>query len=142
VIRKEIAGYDQDNSMVRRLYLANVEAFVDPICVIPDIGSPDFVRYFEVLPRREWQTPFIKWVMAPIQEELDELKEEEGVTEYKIEVDYKAKGQAQRAKAAAKKKALKEVDSQHATKKVKRGKNKQKVACKEGTKTTGLYGTP
>ena len=122
VIRKEIASENEKGEITRQLYLADVEAFVDPICVVPDIGADDKLRYFEVLPRKQWSDVFIKWLMAPYKEEMDELKAEEGKKEYLQEIDYKAKAQAQRQRAAAKKGSN---QSQKAKKAKKKARKKQ-----------------
>ena len=45
----------------REFYLADVEAFADPCCMVPDIGGPEN-RYFVVKPRNLWSTLFTKWV--------------------------------------------------------------------------------
>ena len=51
-------GYIQQ----RRFYLADVEAFEAPACVIPDIGNEDILQYLWVRPRQEWAGLFIDWV--------------------------------------------------------------------------------
>ena len=102
VIRKEIDRVLEDDTIARKFYLAEVEAFVDPICVIPDIGCEDRISYFEVLPRDQWSDEFIKWLEAPKRAEMDEMKEDEGVKEYKTEVDYKAKAAKRKRQGATK----------------------------------------
>ena len=47
----------------RTFYLADTEAFLDPCCMIPDLGGPSN-RYFCVLPRNQWAQKFIEWVEA------------------------------------------------------------------------------
>ena len=54
--------------------MADVEAFLQPITVIPDIGSENKLRYFQVKARNEWAGTFIKWVEQP--HHLDEMDEE------------------------------------------------------------------
>ncbi len=49
----------------RRFYLADVEAFVAPVAVVPDVGSADGRRYFRVTARSEWSEQFIQWLEAP-----------------------------------------------------------------------------
>jgi hypothetical protein len=131
VIRKEIAWKNERGEMSRKFYLADVEAFVDPICVVPDIGAEDKVRYFEVLPRKKWSDVFIKWLMTPYKAEMDELKEEEGKEEYLQEIDYKAKAQAQRQRAAAKK-GGNQSQSKTTGKKGGKPKPKKKARKKQG----------
>ena len=62
--------------------------------------------------------------MAPYKQEMEELKEEEGKKEYLQEIDYKAKAQAQRLKAAAKKSGNQGQ----------KAKKKPKTAAKHGKK--------
>ena len=45
----------------RKFYLADVEAFADPCCIIPDIGGKPN-RYFVVKPRNQWSSLFVKWI--------------------------------------------------------------------------------
>ena len=57
----------------RQFYLADVEAFVDPVCVIPDVGNSDIMRYLMLKPRTDWAQLFIDWVRAdPDEDEMDE----------------------------------------------------------------------
>ena len=56
----------------RSFFLADTEAFLDPCCVIPDIGGPS-CRYFVVRPRNQWAERFEKWVNLP--HTLDEMEE-------------------------------------------------------------------
>ena len=74
-IRKDIE-LDADGCPVKRtFYLADTEAFVDPCCVIPDIGGPNN-RYFVVQPRNSWAELFLKWVDAPhTLDQMDPLDE-------------------------------------------------------------------
>jgi hypothetical protein len=125
VIRKEIDRVLEDDTIGRKFYLAEVEAFVDPICVILDIGCVDRISFFEVLPRDEWSDEFIKWLEAPKRAEMDEMKEDEGVKEYKTEVDYKAKAAKRKRRGATKEEP-------------KKAKKKKKNKHKE----TGPHGTP
>ena len=50
----------------RQFYLTDVEAFVEPICVVPDVGNDkeehSKTRYFHVQPRKVWAQNFTKWV--------------------------------------------------------------------------------
>jgi len=57
-------------------YLADVEAIVSTCCVIPDIGSEDKYRYFEVTPRMEWSKCFKAWLMDPYTHEKEEMEDE------------------------------------------------------------------
>ena len=68
-------------------YLADTEAFLDPCCMIHDIGGP-VNCYFLVKPRNEWAKEFIRWVEAkhsydvmenpnPVDSEDKEMADEE-----------------------------------------------------------------
>ena len=94
--RKEVKEF-KDGVFVRRFYLVDVDTFLDPICVVPDIGEKDKLRYFHVKARKEWANIFIEWL------EQDEkigrktremMEEEEGIDEYLLEVDRTARGKA------------------------------------------------
>ena len=64
-IEKELASVDtNNNNFSRRFYLADVEAIVDPIVVVPDIGSSNICKYFHVKGRKEWLDMFAKWLDA------------------------------------------------------------------------------
>ena len=64
----------EDGTMADRVfYLADVEAIVEPVCVVPDVGSDYIARYFRVTPRREWANLFINWVQQP--HNLDDMNE-------------------------------------------------------------------
>ena len=43
-------------------FFADVEAFVEPIVVVPDIEADADNVYFEVAPRREWAEDFETWL--------------------------------------------------------------------------------
>ncbi len=49
----------------RKFYLASVEAIIEPLCVVPDIGSVHLNRYFVVSPRRQWAEHFKNWLRQP-----------------------------------------------------------------------------
>ena len=50
----------------RRFWLADVDAIVDPMCVVPDIGCKgNRNRYFHVKPRSDWAELFIGWLEDP-----------------------------------------------------------------------------
>ena len=90
-MRKEIDLDDDGCPVKRTFYLADTNAFVEPCCVIPDVGGPNN-RYFVVQPRNSWADLFLKWVEAlhrfdemDILEDVDvdekviaKLEEEEG----------------------------------------------------------------
>ncbi len=85
------AVLDGDGKVAKRtFFLADTEAFLDPCCVIPDIGGPP-CRYFVVRPRNQWAERFEKWVNLPHRnDEMEELvtpKEESEPPEEKTGVD-------------------------------------------------------
>ena len=49
----------------RQFYLADVEAFLDAVAVVPDIGHANKLRYLQVKSRREWAEGFVQWVQEP-----------------------------------------------------------------------------
>ena len=56
----------EDGSIAeRQFYLADVESIVEVACVIPDIGSDNKCRYFQVTPREEWPIWFQQWLERP-----------------------------------------------------------------------------
>lgn len=60
-VLKQVELDDQGTMVDRTFYLADTEAFLDPACVIPDLGGPPN-RYFVVKPRNQWAAEFVKWV--------------------------------------------------------------------------------
>ena len=49
------------NHVKRKFYLADVEAFCGPCCVVPDIGGPRNA-FFKVKPRSQWKEEFVIWL--------------------------------------------------------------------------------
>jgi hypothetical protein len=73
---KEVGSIDQEGNIVeRRFYLADVEAIVDPLCVVPDIGVHKF-RYLQLKPRKQWAGLFADWLMRPHKDDKQEMREE------------------------------------------------------------------
>jgi hypothetical protein len=61
LLRKEI-DLNEDGSVAgKRFYLADIEAFADPCCTVPDIGGPPN-WYFVVKPKNQWPKEFIRQV--------------------------------------------------------------------------------
>lgn len=55
----------------RRFYLADVDAIVAPMCVVPDIGCHGRKnRYFQVQPRAKWSDLFVGWLEDPLEQEV------------------------------------------------------------------------
>lgn len=73
----DVKGLDRDGEVTgRRFYLANTDAFVEPCCVIPDIGGKSNA-YFEVKPRREWSNIFVQWLRDKHEHDVTEYSDEE-----------------------------------------------------------------
>ena len=72
---KEATRLNEDGTMAKRkFYLAEVEAFMEPVTVVPDMGHANKLRYLQVKPRKEWAAVFVEWLEAP--HKLDEMDEE------------------------------------------------------------------
>ena len=74
-IEKEIAELDEEGNLTRRLCLADVEAFVEPVAVVPDVGSPNKCKCFHVHQRKTWAANFEAWVRQP--HKLDVIDDED-----------------------------------------------------------------
>jgi hypothetical protein len=82
-LQKEIVVPDGEACFQRKFWLSDVEGFVSPLCVVPDINSVDIFRYFEVQPQRDWHKVFLDWLEAPtIEDDMNEMKLEEGWEQY------------------------------------------------------------
>jgi hypothetical protein len=53
---------DDGEVVDRRYYLVDVESFVGPMVVIPNIGATPKCKYFEMTPKAEWGEQFALWV--------------------------------------------------------------------------------
>ena len=62
----------------RQFYLADCEAFLEPVTVIPDIGHANKQRYLQVVARNKWATSFEEWLVDPhnLDDMSDEVKED------------------------------------------------------------------
>jgi hypothetical protein len=58
---------------VRKYYLVDVEAFKDPIVVIPNIGAQPKCKYLLMTPRSQWSEQFIGWLRNPHGEDRQEM---------------------------------------------------------------------
>ena len=64
---KEVGGFTRGNVSHLKFYLVDVEAFVKPVCVVPDIGgAPN--AYFLLKDRAEWKTDFEEWLECDYEE--------------------------------------------------------------------------
>jgi hypothetical protein len=64
-ITKEIGGLTNNAVSQLKFYLADVEAIVQAIAVIPDIGGPPNA-YFLVKDRETWRTDFMAFLERPL----------------------------------------------------------------------------
>ncbi len=84
IFSKEIEIHADKSVGRRTFYLADTEAFEGPCCAIPDIGGPPN-KYFVVLPRNEWNDPFIQWIEDPhTLDEMDDMDVKTEVEEHNI----------------------------------------------------------
>ncbi len=60
-ITKEVAEIEDNRVKKLRFYLADVEAFDEPIVVVPNIGGPGN-SYLMMSPRLQWAEDFGKWL--------------------------------------------------------------------------------
>ena len=74
---KDSGGFLNGNVTSLKFYLADVEAIVKPIVVIPDIGGAGNV-HFLLKDRIDWKKDFIKWLRAPhyLDNILDEFSDD------------------------------------------------------------------
>lgn len=85
-ITKDVGKMEQNRVVELKFYLANVEDFVEPIAVIPDIGGPANA-YLALRRRREWREDFITWLLKgyekfeDFEEDDDENEEDDDKTE-------------------------------------------------------------
>lgn len=73
-LEKEIGQIGEDGIIERKFYLADTEAFLHPLVVIPDLDNDIQNRYFRIARRTDWAHFFESWVRAnhePIPEDTD-----------------------------------------------------------------------
>jgi len=93
-IETEVAEMEGKYVTKMQYYLADVEAFVAPLTVVPNIGGKSN-SYFVVLSRKEWREKFIAWLrqphkydtMDPINPPVDESSSEDEEDEEEEEDD-------------------------------------------------------
>ena len=63
-IEKELASSQMtsDRGRRRKFYLADVEAFIDPLMVIPNVGNRKGLQYLQIKPRSQWVRVFEEWL--------------------------------------------------------------------------------
>ena len=57
----------------RRFFLADVDAIVSPLCVVPNIGAKPSCMYLQVKPRSQWVEEFVEWLRDPAS--LDDMSD-------------------------------------------------------------------
>jgi hypothetical protein len=74
-IRKEVAEWTNGYVTKGKYYLADVEAFVEPLVVVADIGGKrnDF---FVLKSRQKWRQNFIDWLESEIEDEISDSEDE------------------------------------------------------------------
>ena len=65
-ITSEIGAMNRGYVTQMRYYLADVEAFVGPAVVVPDIGGPNNA-YFWIRNRESWAKLFESWLSEPLE---------------------------------------------------------------------------
>ena len=80
-ITKEVGDLTDDGANVMHFYLADVEAILEPMAVIPDLGG-NSNAYLQVKPREQWKNDFMNFLERDlnIEEEMS-TEEEEDSTE-------------------------------------------------------------
>ena len=69
-LRLEVRQMNTKRVTRLKFYLADVEAFVEPIVVVPDIGGPPNA-YFLCMSRVGWRDDFIAWLHSPQEERAE-----------------------------------------------------------------------
>ena len=72
-IHKEVGGFTHDQVSHFKYHLADVEAFVRPVVVIPVMGGPPN-DYFLLRDRAKWKEDFESWLEDD--HELDEIEDD------------------------------------------------------------------
>jgi len=69
-VTKDVGRIRDGRVVEGQFYLADVEAFVEPIAVIPDVGG-NINSYLQLRRRCYWREDFIKWLKRPYEEWKD-----------------------------------------------------------------------
>ena len=81
-INKRGKEVDESGKITERMfYLADVEAIVDPLVIVPDVNEEKPNRFFQLYPRKEWGDDFILWLEAPFHREEADIHTEETPTD-------------------------------------------------------------
>ena len=69
--KKEVASAPQGaQGWKRKFYLANLDALLYPLAVVPDIGCEGGLGFFTVKRRGVWANTFGEWIAAPIPDDV------------------------------------------------------------------------
>ena len=92
-IIKEVSGLTNNAVSSMAFLLADVEALVEAIAVIPDIGGPPNA-YFWVNSRETWRESFVSWLERPfdLEEEVASDEEDDEVVEESESGDESSEG--------------------------------------------------
>ena len=66
---------DPTGSLKRYFYVVDVDTFISPMCVIPNLGGP-IDEYLWMKPRKQWKADFIAWLEEPEEEDRKQMEEE------------------------------------------------------------------
>ena len=69
-IKKDVASQVNGKTVRREFYLADTDAFLEPLVVVPNIGSQPDNQYFEVKPRQKWAEEFEEWLTVDDEEDI------------------------------------------------------------------------
>jgi hypothetical protein len=64
-IIKEVGGMQHNRVTKLKFYLADVDAFYEPVVVIPDLGGKLPNRYLLLRNVRKWKEDFTNWLETP-----------------------------------------------------------------------------
>lgn len=59
---KEMRDDDNPQNLKRKFYLVDVESFVAPTVVIPDIGNENQAALLRLLPKDDWAEQYVSWL--------------------------------------------------------------------------------
>lgn len=76
-LEKEVGKMEKGFVTKMKFYLADVEAFLEPACVIPNIGGPKN-SYFHLKQRDLWPNDFVEWLED---DDVDYISDDEGADE-------------------------------------------------------------
>ena len=84
----ETKTLSEDGDVVdRKFYVVDVESFVRPIVVIPDIGAVPKCQYLMMAPRSQWAEDFVEWIKVPYGVDEEEMMAAEEPDEEDEEVE-------------------------------------------------------